>query len=85
MGNPIGFRDEAFRVPPTPAEDRLAAIAAVRAALEAFDRQTWYQTAWARFRFAAYWLGYRCRLALGRFLVSKMGWDGVRTAMRLGL
>ncbi len=47
-------------------DTRQRAIQAVNAALESFDRQSWYQTLWARLRFALYWMTYSLRRRMGR-------------------
>lgn len=46
-----------------------AANLAVAEALAAYKSQTWYQTAGARLRFAAYWVTYTIREHLGRTYV----------------
>ena len=83
----IGFVDyaEAPKVPQLAHDERQRAIQAVNAALEAYDRQTWYQTAWARLRFGLYWATYKLRLTLAILLVTKLGWNDRKVWNRLGL
>ncbi len=66
-------------------KDRREAYAAVAAAMEAYRKQTWYQTAWARIRFAAFYVTWKARYVLARFLVNRLGWDFGKTWLKLGL
>lgn len=50
----------------------LEANKAVFEALAAFERQKWYQTAYAKVRFALFWATYKVRLVFGLWLVKML-------------
>lgn len=57
----------------------------VAKAIAAYKAQPWYATAYARVRFAAFWVTYWLRLRLAMFLVLRLGHDEHKTWNRLGL
>ena len=58
---------------------------AVDAALEAFARQKWYWTLYAKARFALYWATYWVRMQIHFVCILYLGMDAKKSFYRLGL
>lgn len=77
--------EERFFAPRLDDGTRAAANVAVAEAIAAFDKQRWYETAYARIRFGLFWATYWLRLQVAGFLIRKLNYDAIKTFRKLGL